>query len=190
MKPEADWRDELLSERSSKDHAFRHEADSPIPPPLRGKFTGLAYYPPDPALRFELALRREPEAPVFSMATSTGVPRSYRKWGSFEFPVAGAPARLAAYRQEHAHGEEFLFVPFRDATSGKETYGAGRYIDLPFRLEGPHVLDLNRAYNPYCAYNPRYSCPLPPVENWLKVPIRAGEREFPLKEYVDEPPAP
>jgi len=75
-----------------------------------------------------------------------------------------------------------LFVPFRDATSGKETYGAGRYIDLEpeerLNNEGKWVLDLNKAYNPWCAYSDAYICPLVPTENWLKVPVRAGEKDY------------
>jgi len=74
-------------------------------------------------------------------------------------------------------GEKDLFIIFKDATSGKETYGAGRYLDLD-RHGDEIVIDFNYAYNPYCAYNPDWSCPLPPAENWLKVPIRAGEKNF------------
>jgi len=181
-----DWKEELLSLRSSKDHAFKYDHDSPVPPALREKFTALAYYPPDPELSLTLRLTANPSPEVLQMAVSTGAPRTFLRWGSFEFAVAGAPARLWAYRPQHTHGSDYLFVPFRDATSGKETYGAGRYLDLPFQASGQYVLDFNQAYNPYCAYSPSFSCPLPPLENWLQVPIRAGEKEFPLKEYVEE----
>jgi len=182
----SDWEAELLSRRRSKDHQFKHDLDSPLLPSLRDRFTALAYYPPNAALRLPLQLQRNPEPEVVTLAMSTGATRPYLKWGWFEFPAEGQTVRLWAYRPEHAHGEDHLFVPFRDATSEKETYGAGRYLDLAIQVGNEYVVDFNVAYSPYCAYNASYSCPLPPVENWLKVPIRAGEKEFPLKEYVEE----
>ena len=89
------------------------------------------------------------------------------------FDVAGERVALIAYEQ----GDE-LFIPFRDATSGKETYGAGRYVEAEPLGGGRFTLDFNRAYNPYCAYNDAWRCPLPPSENWLAVAIRAGELSF------------
>ena len=80
----------------------------------------------------------------------------------------------------HHHEDRSLFVPFRDATSGKETYGAARYLDIEERQADDYVIDSNLAYNPYCAYSDDYVCPFPPQENWLTVPIRAGEKAFPL----------
>jgi uncharacterized protein (DUF1684 family) len=81
----------------------------------------------------------------------------------------------ALYESDAGHD---LFLPFRDATSGKESYGAGRYLDLHAHRDEVEI-DFNYAYNPYCAYNPEWNCPLPPAENWLQVPIRAGEKAFP-----------
>jgi hypothetical protein len=84
---------------------------------------------------------------------------------------------VTLYASDETHD---LFLPFRDATSGRETYGAGRYLEVePPGPDGGVEIDLNYAYNPYCAYNPEWSCPIPPGENWLTVPIRAGERSFP-----------
>ena len=109
------------------------------------------------------------------MATTTGAEQVYRPFGFVSFQVDGEPTQVTLYASEGSHE---LFLPFRDATSGHETYGAGRYLDL--HAHGDEVvIDFNYAYNPYCAYNPDWSCPLPPAENWLKVPIRAGEKEFP-----------
>jgi hypothetical protein len=92
------------------------------------------------------------------------------------FEVGGEPARVTLFASPDTHE---LFLPFRDATSGKETYGAGRYLEVePPNADGRVVVDFNDAYNPYCAYNASWSCPIPPGENWLAVPIRAGERSF------------
>ena len=101
------------------------------------------------------------------------------RYGYFEFQVGSKDCRLQVYRLEDsaARGAS-LFVPFRDSTSGQETYGAGRYIDLKENTSGIYDLDFNRAYNPSCAYNSTYSCPVPPAENTLKVAIRAGEKKY------------
>jgi hypothetical protein len=120
-----------------------------------------------------------PKREVLTFATSRGTEQRYLRYGHFEFAVEGTTARLHAYRAVHAHSaHESLFVPFRDATSTKETYGAGRYLDLPFEPPGVYEVDFNRAYNPYCAYSDDFVCPFPPPENWLKVPIRAGEKTW------------
>jgi len=181
------WKEELESQRSSKDHWFKTGHDSPVPWDLREKFGRIEYFPPDDAFRLALRLARNPERQIVTMTLSTGGPRRYVKFGYFEFPVGGQTVRLWAYRPEHIEGQDYLFVPFRDATSGKETYGAGRYLDLPFTATDEYTLDFNQAYNPYCAYNDAFSCPIPPVENWLKVPIRAGEKTFALKPDVQLP---
>ena len=105
--------------------------------------------------------------------------------GWLEFEIDGTKQRLAAYQAVlqpgHHHEDRSLFVPFRDATSGKETYGAARYLDIEEKPAEEHVLDFDLAYNPYCAYSDDYVCPFPPRENWLTIPIRAGEKNFPLK---------
>jgi uncharacterized protein (DUF1684 family) len=111
---------------------------------------------------------------VVAADTSTGETQSYQRAGIIRFAVDGQPAELTLYQGEQ--GE--LFLPLRDATSGTETYGAGRYLE-PTPLDADRVLvDFNYLYNPYCAYNEAWSCPLPPRENWLTVPIRAGEQTF------------
>ena len=87
---------------------------------------------------------------------------------------------MQVYRLEEAFSKPALFIPFLDATSGVETYEGGRYIDLTENTSGMYDLDFNRAYNPYCAYNPEYSCPAPPKDNTLPTPIRAGEKKYTL----------
>lgn len=169
----------IEQERKEKDHWFREGHDSPIPHERRHGFQGLPYYPVDPALRFRLKATVYPKQETLRFPTSQGTEQEYLRYAYFEFPIEGQPVRLHAYRPVHSHSaQDFLFVPFRDATSGKETYGAGRYLDLPFESAGIYDVDFNRAYSPYCAYSDDYVCPLPPPENWLRVPIRAGEKTW------------
>ena len=92
------------------------------------------------------------------------------------FAAGGVERRLVAYTQVGPDATGELFVPFRDATSGGETYGGGRYLDLPVAPLGRYALDFNRAYHPYCVYSDAYSCPLPPAENTMALAVRAGER--------------
>ena len=169
---------ELEAFRREKDRSFREDPRSPLTPQQRAAFTGLAYYREDPSLRIEAVLDtgvdRDEEV---RMATTTGGEQVYRRAGVVRFEVEGRPARLTLFTSE---GMPDPFLPFRDATSGVETYGAGRYLEV--EPPGPDrrvVIDFNLASNPYCASDGRWSCPLPPGENWLDVPIRAGEKDFP-----------
>jgi uncharacterized protein (DUF1684 family) len=162
----------LTDQRESKDYTFRNDSYSPIPWEQREAFKGLHYYPPTTALRFTLPLDAETPEPI-EFQTSTGDVRRYDRIGTITFPVNDTDATLAVYEGEP--GEYFL--PFRDSTSGNDTYGAGRYLE-PIEVEGELIVDFNLAYNPFCAYSEDYSCPLPPIENWLKVPIEAGEKNY------------
>ena len=174
-----DYTFRIQQERKEKDHWFREAHDSPIPHEARHHFRGLSYYQTDPAYRFRLKIAEYPKQEVLTFATSKGTEQRYLRYGFFEFAAEGTTVRLRAYRAVHAHSaHEALFVPFRDATSAKETYGAGRYLDLPFEPSGVYDVDFNRAYNPYCVYSEDFVCPFPPPENWLKVPIRAGEKTW------------
>ncbi|OGS49903.1 MAG: hypothetical protein A3K65_02625 [Euryarchaeota archaeon RBG_16_68_12] len=172
----------LEFERREKDHFFKEHPQSPIPWALRDAFTGLAYFPPNPTYRLTTKLIRYPKPEPITMVTSKGVPREMLKWGYFEFTIDGQIRRLQAYKSIPKPGEheESLFVPFRDGTSGKESYGAARYLDLPIVRGEKYVLDFNLAYDPYCAYSDDYVCPFPPRENWLDLRIEAGEKDFPL----------
>lgn len=172
----------LEAQRAEKDRYFRSSAYSPLEPEDQQSFTGLSYYPPDPAFQYTLPLQRAEDEEPLTFQTSTGDEQTYYRAGTVEFEVDGEPARLAIYRSAE-HDE--LFLPFRDATSGKETYGAGRYLEPIELAEGMIVVDFNLAYNPYCAYSPAFSCPLPPIENWLKVPIRAGEKNYKESDSTD-----
>ncbi len=111
---------------------------------------------------------------LFAMAASDGTERIYRRTALAALVIAGEAQTLALYNTGHPG----LFLPFRDSTSGRETYGGGRYLDLEPNEEGTVSIDFNLAYSPFCAYNDGYSCALPPVENWMTVPIEAGEKTW------------
>jgi hypothetical protein len=175
-----DWKAEIRADREAKDEYFGTNPHSPIPAAERGGFEGLSYYPIDESYRFELQLHEYDDKETVTVGTSTDGERDYLRWGQFRFEVDGEEVTLEAYKSDP--DDERLWVPFRDATSGEETYGAGRYLDLEPEShrtdEGTWILDFNEAYNPTCAYSDEYECPLPPTENWLDVPIEAGEKAY------------
>lgn len=172
---------ELERLRAEIDQFMHLHPQSPLPLEKRATFTGLSYYEQNDELAFVTSVELLPqsEGPI-EIETSTGDVRNCYRWGKVTFEVEGQEASLVIYSD--AYGEE-LFLPFRDMTNGKETYGVGRYLDNHrpgLRQVGADMveLDFNYSYNPYCAYASTYSCPLPPRENWLKVSIRAGEKAF------------
>jgi uncharacterized protein len=164
--------------RAEKDEYFRSAHDSPIPHDQRHDFAGLPYFPVDEGLRFE-GLALEPyagsEPAQFQIPTSDGQLRDAERAGVFRFELGGATQTLTGYTFKGG-GSESVFVPFLDATSGTESYGAGRYLDLYPEDDGTYALDFNLAYHPSCVYDPKYSCPLTPAENRLPIRIEAGER--------------
>jgi uncharacterized protein (DUF1684 family) len=170
--------DAVAEFREDKDAYFKHNPHSPIPEGERDAFAGLPYYPVDESLRFE-DRQLEPytgdEPSDFQIPTSDGKLRPAHRAGFLGFEIEGAPLRLTAYTFDGGD-EESLFVPFLDRTSGTETYGAGRYMDLEPEEDGTYSLDFNLAYHPSCVYDPKYSCPLTPAENRLPIRIEAGER--------------
>jgi uncharacterized protein (DUF1684 family) len=175
------WKRQLEKERREKDAFFAGHWQSPIPPEGRAGFGGLDYYPPDPDCRFEIELHEHEEKKIVGMAYTKGEERDFIRWGEFRFRIGGEECVLQAYKS--GSEEEQLFILFRDATSGQETYGAGRYLDLDAvrnrTADGKWILDFNRAYNPWCVYSEQYTCPFVPQENRLTVPVRAGEKNYP-----------
>ena len=175
-----EWKARIERERREKDSFFAGHPQSPIPPQDRGGFMGLDYFPPDTDLRFETELDEHGEKATMRMAYSQGEERDFVRWGEFRFSIGGEECVLQAYKSDAR--EEHLFIPFKDTTSGRETYGAGRYLDLHSArdrtADGNWILDLNRAYNPWCVYSESYTCPFVPRENWLAVPVRAGEKNY------------
>ncbi|SDM16625.1 hypothetical protein SAMN04487949_1112 [Halogranum gelatinilyticum] len=171
--------DALEEHRADKDEFFGEHPQSPIPHDQREIFEGLSYFDPDPAYRFELELHEHETKETVTVATTTEGERDYVAWGEFRFTVDGEEQTLQAYSRDGG-GDEF-WLPFRDETSGEETYGAGRYLELDAEDrtdEGTWILDFNYAYSPFCAYNEAYECPLVPMANWLEVEIRAGEKTY------------
>lgn len=172
--------------REAREALYRGHPQSPVPPIARSGFR-VAHFPYDPSLRFELPLLPDADAAravasPLALPVSAGTPRTFTRIGWVPVPLPGGTRRLAVYwLAEYAGG---LFLPFGDATNGRETYGAGRYLldtakgaDLGGDAEtGTLVIDLNFAFQPSCAFDPRWACPLAPPENRLDVAVRAGER--------------
>ncbi len=182
------WKKTLEEERELKDGFFKAHPQSPIPPEERKKFKGLDYFPLDSDYRFELELHEHDEKKLVKMIYTKGEEQEFLRWGEFWFKIGGKECRLQVYRRDSR--EETLFIPFKDATSGKETYGAGRYLDIRteegYVGDGRWILDFNKAYTPWCAYSEAYTCPFVPPENWLKVTVRAGEKSYPPKRESEE----
>ncbi len=171
----------ILAERRARDQAFASDPMSPLTEEQRARFTGLDWYPYDPAWRFELQIEPVDEAPVEIPVSGGGPAQVLVPAARLHLTIQDQDLTVTLYRQEHG-GPLDYFLPFRDATAGTTTYGGGRYLDLQADRFGRVILDFNEAYNPHCAYNDLWACPLPPPENWLPVPVTAGERTFPAKE--------
>jgi uncharacterized protein (DUF1684 family) len=171
----ADYIAQIAVARAEKDAEFRKGPD-PVPDNRKAELLPLAYFPIDPGYSVPAALKPSTDDTVVPMPTSTGAQRQMRRAGTLEFMLKGQPMKLTAFVEVGAPDMNRLFVPFSDMTSGTETYPAGRYLDLDRSKTGVYVVDFNRAYHPYCYYNPTWDCPYPPAENRLKIPVRAGEK--------------
>lgn len=163
----------LESFRAEKDEFFGKHPQSPLTREQKKNFKGLSYFPENPDLYLEVKVDEFPVKEQFAMQTSTGDVQTYTKFGKFRFMVEDKEAELTIYEGEHG-----FFLPFVDSLAGRETYPAGRYLEPEQLPNGRFLLDFNLAYNPYCAYNEMWSCPITPAENRLKVAIRAGEKLF------------
>jgi hypothetical protein len=169
----------LAQERREREQEYATSPDSPIPEDRRDAFEGLEFYPYDPELRFVVRLDRYEDPEPVTLVTTGGELRPAVKAGQVQFEHAGEQHSLQVYELRDASVEQWgsLFLPFMDATTGDETYGAGRYIEL---VPGPndwYGLDFNETYNPLCAYGRSgYVCPRTPEENRLPFPVRAGEK--------------
>ena len=169
---------EIMEQREAKDKFFKYSPQSPIPYEKRSSFKGLNYYPVDLSLRFKLKLHQYEKSEKVKVQDTMGGIREYIRWGKFIFKIEDKIQTLQVYKS--SPNEQGLWVPFKDETSGKETYGSGRYLDLnesSFKMnDDKWILDFNAAYNPFCAYSTRYSCPYILPENCLPVKIEAGEK--------------
>ncbi len=170
----------IIKERKEKDEFFKNDKDSPLLELTKMKFKGLNYYPPDLSFKFRARLILFDKNDTIDMLTTKNDFRKMIRYGKLEFIYSKKIYYLTAYLP--IKNQEYFFVPFTDKTNNKTTYAGGRYLDIERKnMTDVYDLDFNLAYNPYCAYNPKYSCPIVPKENQLKISIKAGEKIFKLK---------
>jgi len=175
------WAETLRENRAEKDEFFAEHPQSPIPPEDRDAFDGLAYFDPDPTYRVEATVTAFDDPEELDLDTSDGRTITYKRPFRFSFEIEDESDALNGYRREPT---DPIFVPFRDKTTGQQSYEDGRYMELePERRltdDATIEIDFNLAYSPFCAYSEVFSCPLPPEENWLEMTIPAGEQKPPL----------
>jgi uncharacterized protein len=174
--------EESYSQRIIRDRKVTYDfmltsEESPLDEDLKKEFKGLNYFPVDSKYRIKARFEPAKGREILTMPTSTGEKENYIKKGYARFKLDGSEHQLLLLQSVTDESGE-LFLPFADETSGDETYGGGRYINIESANSSVVTIDFNKAYNPYCAYNPTYSCPLPPKENILSIPILAGEKSF------------
>jgi hypothetical protein len=147
-------------------------------------FSHLIYFPPDPRFAVSARLVRLEENEEIRMLTSQNLEKVFHRYATIEFNLDGKRQELTAYKNAlSGEGADRLFIPFKDATSGRATYGAGRSLEIAEPEEETFILDFNRCFNPLCNYSPAYNCPIPPRENHLEVPIEAGEKTYPMDHH-------
>ena len=175
--------------RADKDEFFTEHPQSPIQPEVREEFEGLSYFEPKPEFRVPTRVRVYGNPDPIELEVTAGQPIRYLRPFIFEFELRDERQQLAGYQQE-GEDTDTIFIPFRDKTTGQQSYHRGRYMETEPEAEltnGDTVtLDFNLAYNPFCAYSETFACPLPPEENWLDVAVPAGERAPPEAIVVDE----
>lgn len=167
----------LAGYRARRDQFFAQHAHSPLSPEQKAAFTGLNYFPEREELAMELALDDSGTdvGEHVLLETTDGQQKAFHRAGRITFEHEGEPITLTILR-DGVRGS--LFIPFRDANAGQETYAVGRYLEPRLRPDGAIEVDFNYAYNPFCAYGEGWSCPIPPEENHLATSILAGERKF------------
>lgn len=156
--------------RQMKDAFFVEDAQSPLTEEQKTTFKGLHYFPEDRQYRFYLEIEEFSQKEMVNINTSKGDVRTYQRFGKINFQIDGKDVSLTVYKTDFG-----FFLPFVDSLAGEQTYPAGRYLEIEQSEEGKYLVDFNMAYNPSCAYNERWSCPITPAENRLPVAIRAGE---------------
>lgn len=171
---------EVRKDRLEKDKYLLTAPNSPIKASDMEQFKGLAYFPIDKSYVFATVLQRLASPEEVTIATSKDRPRIMLHIGALPFSFDGKKYALQVYAPKDTSDGNYWFIPFTDGSSGKDSYGGGRYIDIDDVTSDSTFLDFNYAYNPYCSYNERYDCPIPPPENALPIFIRAGERNYPL----------
>jgi uncharacterized protein len=173
--PAAAYAERITEERAQKDKAFRRQVNQPIPADRMNDLLPLKYYSPNQTFEVPASFKAAAVRTPVKIPTSTGLLRDMEIVGSLDFMLSGQRLSLLAL-SEAGSPPDRLFVPFADLTTGSETYGAGRYMEVDRSATGVYVVDFNRAFQPFCSYNSSYDCPYPPPQNRLPVAIRAGER--------------
>jgi uncharacterized protein (DUF1684 family) len=176
------YADQIAQHRQTYKQEFLTTSSSPLK--TKEALEYLRFYEPDSTYRVVATVELTPKAEPFEMPTYSGKTSTYVKYAVLSFSLNGKPQQLTIYRSlslaRMPQFRDYLFLPFKDATSGLATYGGGRYLDLRTGdiKNGQLTLDFNKAYNPYCAYTEGYSCPIPPRNNVLSVAIEAGEKTY------------
>lgn len=174
--------DRTTQERLDKDRFFADSTSSPLNPDELPYFEGLSYFDTDPKWKFRCEIEIDTTEAPFEMPTTTARLPLYRKYGLLKFNINDSTYTLSAYQNMEFLAKDptykNLFIPFKDLTNTHETYGGGRYMDIEIPDNDSVILDFNLAYNPYCAYDDKWSCPLPPFENYLKFRVEAGEMMY------------
>ncbi len=167
---------EVEKDRELKDRFMATQPESPFSE-ANLPFHGLKYFPVDPKWRLEARFQEAKGSPEVFLRTSEDGHASMRKLGKLSIQHAGKKYDLSLFHAGPQAGN-IAFLPFRDMTSGKESFGPGRYLNLELKEGNEYILDFNQAFNPYCAYVSGYECPFPPVDNDLHLPVRAGEKAY------------
>ena len=165
----------VVQNRVQRDMQMR-EKESVLPPSRREAFRGLNFYEVDPTYRYVVSLRRFASPDTVLIPESTGGVRPQAQIGEVTVPLPQGREDLIVFRGEGDSPRGRLWIPFADSTNRYATYEGGRYVDLRPTESDSVVVDFNRAYNPTCAYNPDFACPLPPPENRMAAPVPAGEK--------------
>jgi len=173
--------EKLQSERKEKNEMLKHSADSPLTTAQKQHFDSLAYYQIDPDYNITADYNPLAAPQHIDITTSDGERQAYLKVGYAHFVLGGKQQKLTVL-DPLDNTQDYLFIPFYDETSTRSTYGGGRYLEAELAGSNKIRLDFNTAYNPYCAYNHEYRCPLPPSENQIDVPVEAGEKLFQLND--------
>jgi len=172
----------IVDYQEAQNEEFRDPDTSPLPDRYRKDFEGLDFFPADTNYVVTVQFERTPDAQPFLMPTTTDRQSEEVVYGIARFALNGVEHELEVYQglelKEEEGFEDYLFLPFMDLTNGEETYGGGRYIDLTIPRGDTLVIDFNRAYNPYCVYNKKYSCPLVPRQNFMNTKVMAGVKDF------------
>lgn len=178
------YNDEVKLFQYELNRQYSSATDSPLTKEDLKTFKTLAFFDIDKTYKIEATFRLTPNTPIFAMPTTTDRLPLYRKYGIATFTLNGKELELSLYQHQNSmtsfDNENLLFLPFKDATNGTTSYGGGRYIDIeiPEKESNIIVIDFNKSYNPYCAYNYKYSCPIPPQENNLSIAILAGVKAY------------